>query len=54
MVLTGDSAGANLAIAVTMLAIREGIRVPDVIVPVYPGFFCSFGKGGECDFLLGF
>ena len=37
VVLTGDSAGANLVIAVTMLAIKVGIRVPDVIVPVYPG-----------------
>jgi len=36
VVLTGDSAGGNLVLAVTTLAIRHNIRIPDAIVPVYP------------------
>ncbi|KAF0986641.1 hypothetical protein HZS_7312 [Henneguya salminicola] len=36
IVLIGDSAGANLILAVTNRAITEGIRIPDGLVCVYP------------------
>ena len=36
IVLNGDSAGANLAISVTMLAIANKIRIPDFLFSVYP------------------
>eukprot|EP00743_Colponemidia_sp_Colp-15_P006203 GILK01006672.1.p1 GENE.GILK01006672.1~~GILK01006672.1.p1 ORF type:complete len:819 (-),score=180.26 GILK01006672.1:33-2489(-) len=36
VVLVGDSAGGNLAAAVTVKAIRENFRVPDGIVLAYP------------------
>jgi len=36
IILTGDSAGGNLTIAVTMLAIANDVRVPDFIFPLYP------------------
>eukprot|EP01104_Vermistella_antarctica_P008048 TRINITY_DN2003_c0_g1_i1.p1 TRINITY_DN2003_c0_g1~~TRINITY_DN2003_c0_g1_i1.p1 ORF type:complete len:700 (-),score=119.86 TRINITY_DN2003_c0_g1_i1:61-2079(-) len=35
-VLTGDSAGGNLAAAVSLKAIQEGYRVPDGVVLSYP------------------
>ena len=43
----GDSAGGNLAAAITIMAITRGFRVPDGIILAYPGkntfilFFCS-------------
>ena len=36
IVITGDSAGGNLAISLTMLAIANQIRVPDFLFPIYP------------------
>jgi len=41
IVVTGDSAGANLTIAITMLAIKYGVRAPDCIVPVYPALLAK-------------
>ena len=34
--ITGDSAGGNLAVSVTMLAISNKIRIPDFLFPIYP------------------
>lgn len=36
IILTGDSAGGNLACALTVRAIRDGFRVPDGLVVSYP------------------
>ena len=36
-ILTGDSAGGNLVITVTIMAIEKGFSVPDLLVPAYPG-----------------
>lgn len=36
IILTGDSAGGNLAIGVTVLAIKTGIRIPDGLLLAYP------------------
>ena len=36
IVLCGDSAGGHLCLAVTMLCILRGFRIPDSIVPLYP------------------
>jgi acetyl esterase/lipase len=36
VILTGDSAGGNLCILVTMMAIMRGTRVPDGIFLMYP------------------
>lgn len=36
IVLTGDSAGGNLALAVAMLAVETGFRLPDGLMIVYP------------------
>eukprot|EP00008_Paramoeba_atlantica_P003686 CAMPEP_0201485654 /NCGR_PEP_ID=MMETSP0151_2-20130828/9748_1 /ASSEMBLY_ACC=CAM_ASM_000257 /TAXON_ID=200890 /ORGANISM="Paramoeba atlantica, Strain 621/1 / CCAP 1560/9" /LENGTH=697 /DNA_ID=CAMNT_0047869887 /DNA_START=275 /DNA_END=2365 /DNA_ORIENTATION=+ len=41
VVMTGDSAGANLVIAVTMMAIEKNIRVPDRIIPIYPALLAK-------------
>ena len=35
MLIVGDSAGANLAVAVTMKVAAEGIRKPDGILSIY-------------------
>ena len=35
--VAGDSAGGNLTIGVTILAIEKGFRIPDGILPAYPG-----------------
>jgi len=35
VLIVGDSAGANLAVAVTMKVASEGIRKPDAILSVY-------------------
>ena len=37
IVIAGDSAGGNLALAVTFLAIKNGIRIPDGLQLSYPG-----------------
>ncbi len=39
IVLTGDSAGGNLALALTFLAIKNNIRVPNGLMLAYPGKF---------------
>jgi len=36
IVLTGDSAGGNLAASLTLKAIREGVRIPDGLLLSYP------------------
>lgn len=36
VVLVGDSAGGNLVGALTLLAIKTGVRVPDGILMAYP------------------
>ena len=36
VILAGDSAGGNLVISVTLLAILRGFRKPDALVPIYP------------------
>lgn len=36
VILTGDSAGGNLVLAITVMAIQRGFRVPSCIVPAYP------------------
>lgn len=36
IVLTGDSAGGNLALVITMLAIQKGFRIPDMLLLYYP------------------
>tara|TARA_R110002050_G_scaffold19001_1_gene54945 strand:- start:521 stop:745 length:225 start_codon:yes stop_codon:yes gene_type:complete len=39
--ITGDSAGGNLTVSVTIMALTHGIRVPDFIVPVYPALLAQ-------------
>ncbi len=39
VILVGDSAGGNLAAAITIMAITRGYRVPDGIILAYPGKF---------------
>ncbi|CAI2383957.1 unnamed protein product [Moneuplotes crassus] len=36
IIVTGDSAGGNLACALTMLCIEKHFRVPDFLLPAYP------------------
>jgi acetyl esterase/lipase len=36
IILTGDSAGGNLAIAMTLMSINRKFRVPDALFPQYP------------------
>jgi hormone-sensitive lipase len=36
VVLVGDSAGGNLIAALTVLAIKERVRVPDGLLMAYP------------------
>lgn len=36
IILTGDSAGGNMAMAVTYRAIKLGLRKPDGIFLIYP------------------
>ena len=36
IVLTGDSAGGNLCLAVAMIAVQKGFYVPDGLVIAYP------------------
>lgn len=37
IILAGDSAGGNLVTAVTGMAIKLGIRIPDGLLISYPG-----------------
>jgi hormone-sensitive lipase len=37
IILVGDSAGGNLAAAITIMAITRGYRVPDGLILAYPG-----------------
>lgn len=39
IILTGDSAGGNLAAAITIACIKKGIRKPDGLFLMYPGTF---------------
>ena len=39
--IAGDSAGGNLTLALTMLAIEKHFRVPDLILPSYPALNLS-------------
>lgn len=39
--VAGDSAGGNLTLALTMLAIEKHVRVPDFIMPCYPALNLS-------------
>lgn len=41
ILVSGDSAGGNLTIALTMLCIEKHFRVPDFIVPIYPAMNLS-------------
>lgn len=41
IILIGDSAGGNLAMAVALKAIEEGIRKPDAILMAYPALDCT-------------
>lgn len=42
VVVHGDSAGGNLAVAITAMAIERKFRVPDMLMPVYPCVLNSF------------
>jgi hormone-sensitive lipase len=42
IVVVGDSAGGNLAAAVTVRAIVENVRVPDGLILVYPAVYMLF------------
>jgi hormone-sensitive lipase len=37
IIIVGDSAGGNLAAAITVMAITRGFRVPDGLILAYPG-----------------
>lgn len=41
ILLSGDSAGGNLAVALAGLTICKGIRVPDGLIPIYPALLIS-------------
>ncbi|KAF1744142.1 hypothetical protein MXB_621, partial [Myxobolus squamalis] len=41
ILLVGDSAGANLILAITQLAISKGIRIPDGLVCIYPSCYMA-------------
>jgi hormone-sensitive lipase len=36
VVLVGDSAGGSLILALTLMAIERGFKVPDAVLPIYP------------------
>ena len=40
IILSGDSAGGNLSVAITLKAIIEGVRVPDGLYLFYPAIYC--------------
>lgn len=41
VVLVGDSAGGNLVISITVMAIKRGFRKPDALKPCYPSTIAS-------------
>lgn len=41
VVLVGDSAGGNLVAALTVLAIKEKVRIPDGILMGYPALYLT-------------
>ena len=41
ILLSGDSAGGNLAVALAGLTICKGVRVPDGLIPLYPCLLLS-------------
>ena len=41
IILTGDSAGGNLIIGLTLMSILRKFRIPDSILPMYPVTICS-------------
>jgi acetyl esterase/lipase len=41
IIVTGDSAGATLAMSVVSLALKKGCRVPDGLHMMYPALNCS-------------
>lgn len=41
IVICGDSAGGNLAIVITLMAIMRKFRVPDNIMVLYPSTICA-------------
>lgn len=41
VVLTGDSAGGNLILSMTLMCINRKFRVPDSLLPFYPSSICS-------------
>lgn len=42
IILAGDSAGGNLALALVLRAIKEGVRLPDAMVLSYPSAYLHF------------
>lgn len=42
VVVTGDSAGGNLAMAVSLLCVAHGVRVPDATLAAYPALELQF------------
>jgi len=44
IILSGDSAGGNLATALTGLTITKGVRVPDSLILIYPALLISGSK----------
>lgn len=41
IILTGDSAGGNLALALTLLCIKNKVRLPDGLLLGYTPFFLN-------------
>lgn len=41
VVIAGDSAGGSLSIALTLMTIQRGFRVPDGLHPLYPSVMCT-------------
>jgi hormone-sensitive lipase len=44
VIMCGDSAGGNLIIAMTLMAVNRKFRVPDAIFPFYPSTVSSREK----------
>ena len=49
--ISGDSAGGNLTLAVTNMAIKKGIRHPDFVMPTYPALRISMKNFSPSMFL---
>ena len=41
MIVVGDSAGGNLALSITTMAIQRNFRIPSGLVPIYACTICS-------------